>query len=137
MVRVVIFFSNATSRGRGDRMARRAIYGDADPFLGYPRIDPVPGPETVRYGGNTSCVELRTDAGNVFVLDCGTGARALGRALLDERSGGERVLLFGHTHWDHIHGLPFFRRCSRPVNRGRCTVHEDWARRSRERLPGN
>ena len=43
-----------------------------------------PGPSTLRYGGNTSCVELRTDDGTIAVLDCGTGARELGRALVAE-----------------------------------------------------
>lgn len=69
-----------------------------------------PGPTTVRYGGNTACVEVRSDAGTLLVLDCGTGARLLGRALV-EQSGGEPLsgaLLIGHTHWDHIQGLPFF-----------------------------
>jgi phosphoribosyl 1,2-cyclic phosphodiesterase len=66
-----------------------------------------PGPTTVRYGGNTACVEVRSDAGTVLVLDCGTGAAQLGRALVaaGEVRGG---LLIGHTHWDHIQGLPFF-----------------------------
>jgi phosphoribosyl 1,2-cyclic phosphodiesterase/DNA-binding response OmpR family regulator len=66
-----------------------------------------PGPSTLRYGGNTSCVEVRA-GGILLVLDCGTGAHALGRALLEE---GERLrgnLLISHTHWDHIQGLPFF-----------------------------
>jgi phosphoribosyl 1,2-cyclic phosphodiesterase len=66
------------------------------------------GPATVRYGGNTSCVSVRTDAGTLLVLDCGTGIHELGQVL--ERAG-ERVdghLLIGHTHWDHIQGLPFF-----------------------------
>jgi phosphoribosyl 1,2-cyclic phosphodiesterase len=66
-----------------------------------------PGPTTVRYGGNTACVEVRSDAGTVLVLDCGTGAAQLGRAL---QSTGEvqGALLISHTHWDHIQGLPFF-----------------------------
>jgi phosphoribosyl 1,2-cyclic phosphodiesterase len=71
-----------------------------------------PGPSTVRYGGNTVCVELRSDSGSIVVLDCGTGARLLGKALADERrASGDRTrrsLLIGHTHWDHIQGLPFF-----------------------------
>jgi phosphoribosyl 1,2-cyclic phosphodiesterase len=66
----------------------------------------------VRYGGNTSCVELRSDRGTLIVFDCGTGARVLGRALLEQsRPGGEAVtgsILLGHTHWDHTQGLPFF-----------------------------
>lgn len=66
------------------------------------------GPTTIRYGGNTSCVELRSKAGTLVVLDCGTGAHGLGRALLDQEDGQHGALLVGHTHWDHIQGLPFF-----------------------------
>ena len=73
---------------------------------------PTPGPGTVRYGGNTSCVEVRTDAGQLLVLDCGTGARALGVSLVEEAAARGTppagAILIGHTHWDHIHGLPFF-----------------------------
>jgi phosphoribosyl 1,2-cyclic phosphodiesterase len=65
-----------------------------------------PGPSTVRYGGNTSCVELRSDAGSLVVFDCGTGARELGRAVAKDAAEG--VILLSHTHWDHIQGLPFF-----------------------------
>jgi phosphoribosyl 1,2-cyclic phosphodiesterase/CheY-like chemotaxis protein len=70
---------------------------------------PVPGPSTVRYGGNTSCVEVRAD-GEIIILDAGTGIRALGLAL-DEEFGARSMkltLLITHTHWDHIQGLPFF-----------------------------
>jgi phosphoribosyl 1,2-cyclic phosphodiesterase len=71
-----------------------------------------PGPSTVRYGGNTVCVEVRSESGSILVLDCGTGARLLGKQLARElRAGGEPgrgSLLIGHTHWDHIQGLPFF-----------------------------
>lgn len=70
----------------------------------------VPGPDTVRYGGNTSCVQLESDAGTLVVLDCGTGARGLGNALTADRGAGagEGNLLVSHTHWDHIQGFPFF-----------------------------
>ena len=66
------------------------------------------GPTTVRYGGNTSCVSVRTDAGTLLVLDSGTGIHELGQALLREGGPINGHLLIGHTHWDHIQGLPFF-----------------------------
>jgi phosphoribosyl 1,2-cyclic phosphodiesterase len=66
------------------------------------------GPTTVRYGGNTSCVSVRTDAGTLLVLDSGTGIHGLGQALLQEEGPIHGHLLIGHTHWDHIQGLPFF-----------------------------
>src|SRR3989440_2909610 len=70
---------------------------------------PVPGQSTVRYGGNTSCVEVRVD-GEIIILDAGTGIRLLGLAL-DKEFGPRSMkltLLISHTHWDHIQGLPFF-----------------------------
>ena len=68
-----------------------------------------PGPTTLRYGGNTACVEARTDDGTLIVLDCGTGAHRLGQALMAEAGRPVRGhLLITHTHWDHIQGFPFF-----------------------------
>jgi phosphoribosyl 1,2-cyclic phosphodiesterase len=70
---------------------------------------PVPGRKTERYGGNTSCVEVRSDAGTRIVVDAGTGIRKLGKELVAEDAGTSEVhLLISHTHWDHIQGLPFF-----------------------------
>jgi CheY-like chemotaxis protein len=70
---------------------------------------PKPGPTTLRYGGNTSCVEVRTAGGTLIVLDCGSGAHDLGQALLAAASGPlHGHLLITHTHWDHIQGFPFF-----------------------------
>lgn len=78
-------------------------------FWGVRGSIPTPGPTTVFFGGNTSCVELRVD-GQLIILDAGSGIRPLGQALAAEF--GERpmdlTLLVTHTHWDHIQGFPFF-----------------------------
>jgi CheY-like chemotaxis protein/phosphoribosyl 1,2-cyclic phosphodiesterase len=77
-----------------------------------------PGPETIHFGGNTSCVELQTDAGATLILDCGTGARALGADLMQRQGSPPRLaILFGHTHWDHIQGFPFFAPVFTPGSR--------------------
>lgn len=66
-----------------------------------------PGPSTVRYGGNTTCIEVRSDADELLILDAGTGIRELGLELA--QSMPVKCHLFvSHTHWDHIQGLPFF-----------------------------
>jgi phosphoribosyl 1,2-cyclic phosphodiesterase len=78
-------------------------------FWGVRGSIPVPGDATLRYGGNTTCVELRAD-GEIIVLDAGTGIRALGVAL-EEEFGSQPInlsLLITHVHWDHIQGFPFF-----------------------------
>jgi phosphoribosyl 1,2-cyclic phosphodiesterase len=70
---------------------------------------PVPGRRTERYGGNTSCVEVRSESGTRVVVDAGTGIRKLGKEIAAESEGPSEVhLLISHTHWDHIQGLPFF-----------------------------
>src|SRR4051812_21033127 len=70
---------------------------------------PSPGARTAKYGGNTSCVEIRTDSGTHIILDCGSGARELGEHLLKASASNLRINIFvGHTHWDHIQGFPFF-----------------------------
>jgi phosphoribosyl 1,2-cyclic phosphodiesterase len=68
-----------------------------------------PGMTTVKYGGNTSCVELRVNK-HIFIFDAGTGIRDLGNQLLKEfKAQSATVHLFiSHTHWDHIQGFPFF-----------------------------
>ena len=67
------------------------------------------GPSTVRYGGNTSCVEVQSDSGTLVVLDIGTGAHGLGMSLMRAKEPPRAGhILITHTHWDHIQGLPFF-----------------------------
>jgi phosphoribosyl 1,2-cyclic phosphodiesterase len=72
-----------------------------------------PGPETVRYGGNTSCVEVRLDGGELIILDAGTGIRPLGNSLLPELPRTIHLFLT-HLHLDHLEGLGFFGPLWRP-----------------------
>ena len=87
-------------------------------FWGVRGSVPTPGPSTVRYGGNTSCVEVRL-GDEVMILDAGTGIRLLGDALAREFVGTnlEVSLLISHSHWDHIQGLPFFAPAYQAGNR--------------------
>jgi phosphoribosyl 1,2-cyclic phosphodiesterase len=76
-----------------------------------------PSPETVRYGGNTSCVSVEGDEGTVLVLDAGTGIRSLGQSMSPDI---RRVdILLTHLHMDHIQGLPFFA----PLRRKGVAIH--------------
>lgn len=74
-----------------------------------------PGPHTVRYGGNTSCIEMRV-GGNLLIFDGGTGLRELGLKLLSEMPM-DATMFFTHSHWDHIQGFPFFVPAFVPGNR--------------------
>jgi CheY-like chemotaxis protein len=68
-----------------------------------------PGPGTNHFGGNTSCVELTTEGGDLLILDCGTGIRGLAAQLMGQGAAPIKAnILIGHTHWDHIQGFPFF-----------------------------
>lgn len=76
-------------------------------FWGVRGSIPCPGPDTVRYGGNTPCLEVR--CGNrVFIFDAGTGIRALGNALISAKMAAESDIFFSHFHLDHVIGLPFY-----------------------------
>ncbi|OIQ73726.1 ribonuclease BN [mine drainage metagenome] len=66
-----------------------------------------PGSSTVRYGGNTTCIEVRTDNNELIIIDAGTGIFPLSQSLMAELPMTANVLIT-HSHWDHIQGLPFF-----------------------------
>lgn len=78
-------------------------------FWGVRGSTPTPQSENLRYGGNTSCVEVRHDD-RLYVFDCGTGFRALGQQLRAKRNGRpvSAHIFVSHFHWDHIQGIPFF-----------------------------
>jgi phosphoribosyl 1,2-cyclic phosphodiesterase len=78
-------------------------------FWGVRGSTPTPQSENLRYGGNTSCVEVRV-GDSLYVFDCGTGFRALGQHLRYEFNGRPLLahVFVSHFHWDHIQGIPFF-----------------------------
>lgn len=89
-------------------------------FYGVRGSIPAPGPETNRYGGNTSCVAVRTAEGALVILDAGTGVIPLGHELMKSEFAagqGAAAVLLTHSHWDHIQGFPFFRPIFVPGNR--------------------
>jgi len=97
---------------------------------------PTPGPNTVRYGGNTACVEVRDSRGALLVLDAGTGLRELGVAMVN--GNGPRPfsvdLLLSHLHWDHIQGIPFFRPAYDPKSRMRIVGPKQQSRTMKDLL---
>jgi phosphoribosyl 1,2-cyclic phosphodiesterase/CheY-like chemotaxis protein len=94
-------------------------------FWGVRGSIPTPGPSTIEYGGNTSCIEVRAD-GQFIILDAGSGLRLLGRHLVEEfgQQPLDLTLLLTHTHWDHIQGLPFFSPVYKPQNHLRILGYE-------------
>ena len=96
-----------------------------------------PGPNTLRYGGNTACVQLVSASGTLLILDCGTGAHELGQALLRDAAGPlHGHLLISHTHWDHIQGIPFFAPLFQPGSRWDFYAPQGFGESLRETLAG-
>lgn len=69
---------------------------------------PVSGKEYLKYGGDTTCLEIRSDSGDIIIVDAGTGIRRLGNLLIEEKRF-EYNFIFTHAHWDHVMGFPFFK----------------------------
>lgn len=87
-------------------------------FWGVRGTIPAPGPDTVRLGGNTACIDLLTSDKQLIVIDAGSGIRRLGIALTEENPGRiVGTVLVSHTHWDHIQGFPFFAPLIGPQSR--------------------
>ncbi len=85
-------------------------------FWGVRGSVPVPGKDTVAYGGNTPCIEVKTPEQH-FVFDAGTGIRELGQSLMRREEQTELDIFITHTHWDHIQGFPFFVPIFSPENK--------------------
>ncbi len=85
-------------------------------FWGVRGSIPTPGKHTVRYGGNTPCIELRLDDDKLIILDAGTGIRNLGDYLINSGESVNAYILISHPHWDHIQGFPFFKPAFIPGN---------------------
>lgn len=69
---------------------------------------PVSGKDYIKYGGDTTCIEIRTKSDDIIIIDAGTGIRRLGNSLIDEKRY-KYNFIFTHAHWDHLMGLPFFK----------------------------
>ncbi len=69
---------------------------------------PVPGKNTLKYGGNTPCVQIMPASGQEIILDAGSGIREYGKHLISNSDELNSTIIISHTHWDHIQGLPFF-----------------------------
>jgi phosphoribosyl 1,2-cyclic phosphodiesterase len=125
---LVVLMSRIVSKANSRDSAREGTKSQSLAWLKFWGVRgsiPTPGPTTVKYGGNTSCVEVRAD-GQIIILDAGTGLRLLGRELTAEFDDHalDLTILLTHTHWDHIQGLPFFLPVYKPQNRLRILGYE-------------
>jgi phosphoribosyl 1,2-cyclic phosphodiesterase len=77
-------------------------------FWGVRGSIPTPSADTVRFGGNTSCLSVDLGPDNMIILDAGTGIRLLGNAILERKQKPKLDMFLSHVHWDHIQGFPFF-----------------------------
>lgn len=97
---------------------------------------PVSGKEFVKYGGDTTCVEIRAKSGDIIIVDAGTGIRRLGKQLVEEKLYHYN-LIFTHAHWDHLMGLPFFKplyRRETVIKAYRCPFPKDYVEKMISRV---
>jgi len=85
-------------------------------FWGVRGSIPTPGPQSLKYGGNTSCVEINFPNTPRFIVDAGSGIRELGKELAKATDPVKAYVFLSHFHWDHIQGLPFFKSAFNPAN---------------------
>ena len=87
-------------------------------FWGVRGSTPTPQIDNLNFGGNTSCIEIRTAQNDCVIFDAGSGIRALGQALMREAAGApvNACIFLTHFHWDHIQGIPFFAPLYAPQN---------------------
>lgn len=75
---------------------------------------PAPGRETVKYGGESTCLEVISDTGDRIIIDAGSGIRKLGNSIIKNGTENDIIMLFTHAHWDHLAGFPFFKPAYKP-----------------------
>lgn len=97
---------SSATEGKHCYLPRMHVPGSFLKFWGSRGSSPVSGPSYTRFGGNTSCLEVRNEK-DLIIIDAGTGIRSLGKSLLSSDHNIYRIFI-SHTHWDHIAGFPFF-----------------------------
>ncbi len=97
---------------------------------------PVSGKEYIKYGGDTTCIEIRTKDDKIIIIDAGTGIRRLGNKLIEEERY-DYHLIFTHAHWDHIMGFPYFKPLflkNTRINVYRCPFPENYVEKMMTRI---
>ena len=89
-----------------------------------------PGKSTIKYGGNTTCVQVTLKDGTILIFDAGSGIRTLGNNIIKDKDINEMYLFFTHAHWDHVNGFPFFK----PVYSDKYTINIRGGLRAKEVL---